>query len=144
MSAAEPTLLAYFAEVLLGAFPVLARITIDPVSKALSIRSASETIAIDAMERIDVGEHAKAVALAGGSRGGVLTTSDTGGKYAFDPGMLGMLAPAMYYLPPGSVVPELVTLLPAGSTVGGTVPPLPAAFGTVVVLGPGSSKVTSG
>lgn len=144
MSAAEPTLLDYIAETIVGLLPWTARVRIDPATKALSIRSANETIDIDATERIDVGAHAKKIAAAGGGRGGVITTSDTGGKYAFDPGVPATTAPAMYYLPPGSTTPVLVTLLPAGSTVGGTVPPLAAAFGTAVVLGPGSTKVTVG
>lgn len=143
MSAAEPTDLAYFAEIFRGLFSWAARFDIAP-SGALSIKSASETIAIDASERIDVGEHAKVVSVAAGTAGAI-RTSDTGGKYAIDPGVPGMLAPGLYYLPPGGTVYTPVTMLPAGSTVGGTVPTLPAATpGTAVVLGPGSSKVMVG
>lgn len=74
-----------------------------------------------------------------------LRASDTGGKYLFDPGNIALtLAPALFYLAPGASTYALVALLPAGSTVNGTVPPVAPPPGTAVVLGPGSTKVTVG
>ncbi len=142
MSAAEPTQITYVAEVVRGLFPFLARFGLTPAG-ALSIRAAAEAIVIDALETIAIGASAKAVELAGGARGGVLTPVDTGGKFNFDPGA-GLLSAALFYKPPGGSAYVLVTLLPAGSTIGGTVPPIPSTGGTTVTLGPGSSKVSAG
>ncbi len=81
MSAAETTLLAYIEETIRGLLPFLARFSLRASDKALSIKSASETIAIDANERIEVGEHSKAVVVANGSLPAARKTDGTGNRY---------------------------------------------------------------
>lgn len=72
----------------------------------------------------------------------VIRAVDTAGRYAFDPGIPGSMAPALYYQAPGASVLTPVTMLTAGSTAGGTVPSLPGStFATTIALGPGSTRV---
>lgn len=68
---------------------------------------------------------------------------DTGGRLLFDPGVAGMLPPALYLsAPDGGNYVRVATTSP-GYTAGGSAPALPAATpGTTIQLGPGSKKVT--
>jgi hypothetical protein len=71
--------------------------------------------------------------------------SDTGGKFVFDQGIPGSVAPALYYQAPGSSTFVPVIMVTPGGTAGGSVPTLPGAtVATTVALGPGSEKVTIG
>jgi hypothetical protein len=111
-----------FAEVLLGLFPWLARFGLDPGTKRLQVHSAGDGLDLE-----------------GGGQPVIRATpqsgsGDTGGQLAHN-SMDGLV----YYLAPGGAayVPVAVYSVAPG-------PPPPSFPGTVVVLGPGSGKVTSG
>lgn len=81
MSAAEPTVVSYYGEIIRGIFPFLARFGFTPAG-ALLIRAAAEAIVIDALETIAIGASAKAVQLAGGTLPLARKTDGTGYWYA--------------------------------------------------------------
>lgn len=114
-------------KVILDLFPWLARVRVSALDGGLSVRSAAQWLHL------------------GGDAGDprALTAADTAGKWAFDPGIPGSLAPAIYVLNPGGEAYLPMIMLTPGSTVGGTLPSIPAATpGMPVALGPGSSRVT--
>lgn len=125
MSDALPALVRGAVEAL---FPWLAGVTLSAKSGGLRILSAAS----------------KALHLAGDAGDPkAITTADTAGSLLFDPGN-GITGPAIYYAPPGSPFAYPVTMLAAGSTVGGAQPSLSIGLlnPTPIPLGPGSGKVT--
>lgn len=135
MSAAEPTLLSYIAETIKGLYPFLARLGLTP-SGALSIRSANEAIAIDANERIEVGEHSKAVVVAAGTLPSARKTDKTGHLYAF---VTSGSVSAVYYSE-GNGADSTWTIVASGGS-----PPVDGVtVGTPMRIVEGSSKVTVG
>jgi len=136
MSAAEPTDLSYFGEIVRGLFPFLSRfgLTPGPAGK-LSIRAAAEGIVIDALETIAIGASAKAVQLAGGTLPVARKTDSTGYLYA---ATLGGAVVLIYWSP--TAPPDADWRVIAS---GGAVPTALTA-GTPMSISSGSTKVSAG
>lgn len=136
MSAAEPTLLSYIAETVLGLFPYLARFSLRASDKALSIQSANEVIAIDAIKRIDIGEHSEAIVVANGTLPSARKTDSTGYLYA----VVSAGAVAAVYYSEKNGVDSAWTIVLSGAS-----PPVDGTtVGTGMRIVGGSGKVTVG
>ncbi len=138
MSAKEPPLLSYVSEVIRGQFPFLARFSLRASDKALSIKSANEMITIDANERIEVGEHTKAVVVAAGTLPAARRTDGTGNRYlqvvTSGPNVTAVVE---WWSPDGGVT--------WAATATGIAPPVPGVtVGTPESITGGSGKVTVG